>query len=428
MNQAPGHLEAYPDGDAGKVLVVHGSESVRESLCQRLREAGHEVIAAQTGEEALAALIGTDNSADLVIADLRAPGLDAPGLITRMKAVPVLAATPVIILAQSADADGVERCLTLGAEDYLLAPFSPTLLKAQVRDYLRIGAQRRQELRRAEREDLLKIDRDVQIARQIQVGFLPRELPQPVGWEIAARFYPARQVAGDFYDAFMLTQGRRVGLVIADVCDKGVGAALFMALVRSLIRAYAMQHYSLRWTDLLDDKLTSGAARSRAAPSTGTSALKNAMNLTNDYIAHNHADSNMFATTFFGVLDPISGILTYVNGGHNPPVIVGPQGIKSRLKPTGPAVGMLPDVDYRIAQATIEPGDILFTYTDGVTDTRAPNPGRELFSEKRMLALVEQPALTAVALLDRLDSALHTHMADADQFDDITMLAARRIG
>jgi sigma-B regulation protein RsbU (phosphoserine phosphatase) len=397
---------------------------VREALSRRLQEAGHTVIVAHDGNEAVAALTGKDDSPDLVIADLRAPGVDASGILARMKTDVVLAATPMIILSQQSDAEGVEQCLALGAEDYLFAPFSPTLLKAQVRDYLRIGAQRRQELRRAEREDLLKIDRDVQIARQIQAGFLPRELPQPTGWEIAARFYPARQVAGDFYDAFMLTQGRRVALVIADVCDKGVGAALFMALTRSLLRAYATQHYSLRWTDLLDDKLSSGAARARMAPSTGTSALKNAMDLTNDYIARNHAESNMFATTFFGVLDPVSGLLAYVNGGHNPPAIVGPNGIKARLKPTGPAVGMMPGVEYRIDQVKLEPGDMLFTFTDGVTDTRAPD--RELFSEKRMLALVEQPAPSATALLDRLDEALHAHMADADQFDDITMLAVRR--
>ena len=104
--------------------------------------------------------------------------------------------------------------------------------------------------------------------RKIQESFLPDVLPQPAGWEIAARFHPAREVAGDFYDSFQLTQGRRVALVIADVCDKGVGAALFMALFRSLYRAYSQQNYSMRWTAVMDEGFTPArAAAARASVS-----------------------------------------------------------------------------------------------------------------------------------------------------------------
>jgi phosphoserine phosphatase RsbU/P len=132
----------------------------------------------------------------------------------------------------------------------------------------------------------------------------------------------------------------------------------------------------------------------------------------------------MFATTFFAVLDPATGQLNYVNGGHNPPVLIGADGIKDRLKPTGPAPGILPNVDYHIGQAQMEPGDILFTFTDGVTD--AKNPAGQMFTEKRMLALIEPPAESARALLDRVDDAVRAHISTANQFDDITMLAARR--
>src|SRR5207249_4196054 len=106
------------------------------------------------------------------------------------------------------------------------------------------------------------------------------------------------------------------------------------------------------------------------------------------------------------------------------PVVLGPDGIKDRLKPTGPAPGMLPDVDYKLGQAQLEPGDSLFMFTDGVTD--AKNPVGELFTEKRMLALVAPPAESALDLLDRVDAALQEHIGTADQFDDITMLVARR--
>jgi sigma-B regulation protein RsbU (phosphoserine phosphatase) len=280
---------------------------------------------------------------------------------------------------------------------------------------------------------LLKLEHDMQIGRQIQRDFLPDEnkLPQPAGWEIAARFHAAREVAGDFYDAFLLSGGK-VGLVIADVCDKGVGPALFMALSRSLIRAFAEQHRPLGWMDsLANDRSTTVAGRSAERKrrqillSAGTSALL-AVKLTNDYIAQNHGDMNMFATLFFGVLDPTTGVLTYINGGHDPPAIVGPDGVvKARLLPTGPAVGMLPNMDFDIQQVTLDPGDLLMAFTDGVTDAR--NPDGERFTVEGLFSLLEQSDPSVVALLDRVEAALRAHIADADQFDDITMLAARRM-
>ncbi len=280
----------------------------------------------------------------------------------------------------------------------------------------------------AKREEaLLKIERDIQIGRDIQASFLPKTLPEVPGWELAAQFEPAREVAGDFYDAFPLNQGRRLGIVIADVCDKGVGAALFMALFRSLIRAFAQQHYSLRWMgDEETDFLSSPVAdRRRGIPSTGTTALKNAMSLTNNYIITNHGDTSMFATMFFGVLDPASGVLTYINGGHCPPWLFNEAGVKRRLTPTGPAVGMVPDVDFAIQQVTFAPGDMLLAFTDGVPEARDPDGA--FFTEARLRTLINNPmAATAKELVTRVLAQLTTHIGTAVQFDDITMLAVRR--
>jgi sigma-B regulation protein RsbU (phosphoserine phosphatase) len=193
-------------------------------------------------------------------------------------------------------------------------------------------------------------EHEMEIARQIQASFLPEELPQVPGWEMAARFQPARHVSGDFYDAFPLVQNRRLGLVIGDVCDKGVGAALFMALFRTLIRAFAQQHYALRWMGSLTEEgpgqpLDSGRP---VLPSIGTSALKNAVELTNDYIARTHGSTSMFATLFFGVLDPASGSLLFVNGGHEFPLLVNSTGVKERLATTGPALGLFEGVHFDI--------------------------------------------------------------------------------
>jgi serine phosphatase RsbU (regulator of sigma subunit) len=134
----------------------------------------------------------------------------------------------------------------------------------------------------------------------------------------------------------------------------------------------------------------------------------------------------MFATVFFGVLDSQTGSLTYINAGHDPPAIVSSAGVvKARLMPTGPAMGMLPDMDFDILQVTLESGDTLMTFTDGVTDAR--DPSGKLFSKEGLLSLLEQPAPSAAVLLDRIEASLRAHIADADQFDDITMLAVRRV-
>jgi phosphoserine phosphatase RsbU/P len=412
--------------DHGRVLVVLDNQLRRERLGRQIQESGFAVLSTSNTVEA--ATLVHDEEPDVVVVDAHAAPDGASCLLKSMQAEPTSATIPVIVLAPDGDSEVVQRCLDAGAEDFLYEPYSPSILKAQVREYVAISSRRRQDLRGFERESLLKLERDVQIARKIQESFLPSELPQPAGWEIAARFHPAREVAGDFYDSFQLTQGRRVALVIADVCDKGVGAALFMALFRSLYRAYSQQNYSMRWTDVMDEGFTRGkdgsSPRKRLAPQTGTVALKNAMNLTNDYLLRNHADANMFATTFFAVLDPATGQVNYVNGGHNPPVIIGPDGIKDRLKATGPAPGIVPDVDFQIGQTQMEPGDLLFAFTDGVTD--AKNPAGQLFTEKRMLALIEPPAESALDLLNRVDEELRAHISTALQFDDITMLAARR--
>lgn len=274
-----------------------------------------------------------------------------------------------------------------------------------------------------------KGERELQIGHKIQLDFLPETLPNVEGWEIAARFYPARDVAGDFYDAFLIGHGR-VGVVIADVCDKGVGAALFMSLFRSMLRILAQQNYSTGLFDVLSAspgkaKKAVQDTRSRL-PSIGTQALKNAMERTNTYIAETHFRTNMFATIFFGVLDPATGKLIYINGGHESPFICDAQGkIKERLKSTGPAVGVFPGADFRIEMTQLEPGDVLLGYTDGVPDAR--NPQHELYTEQQLCTLMEsEPPTSAIGVIDRIDAAVHNHIADTDPFDDITLIAVRR--
>jgi sigma-B regulation protein RsbU (phosphoserine phosphatase) len=261
------------------------------------------------------------------------------------------------------------------------------------------------------------LDAEMEKGKKIQRDFLPDQIPPIQGWEVAACFLPAKQVSGDFYDVFLLP-GNLVGLVIADICDKGVGSALFMALFRSLIRVFSgqinLQGLTLPSSGIGGPYLT-GAHQYRAL---------HAVSLTNDYIAAEHGEEGMFATLFFGVLDPRNGKMAYVNGGHEPVLIVNRSDVKERLKATGPAVGMSPESQYEVKRIVIEPGDILIGYTDGVTE--ALSTENEFFTKKQFFRILENPAPTATKLIEQIKGELDNHVGGAPQFDDITMLAVHR--
>ncbi len=247
-------------------------------------------------------------------------------------------------------------------------------------------------------------ERDLEIGRQIQSGFFPETLPSVPGWEVATHFHAARQVAGDFYDVFKLKGSDMVAFIIADVCDKGVGAALFMVLFRSLLRAFSGMQV---------DKQN---VRER---------LLNTIIRTNNFIAEYHGKSNMFATMFFGVLDPHTGTLHYVNGGHEPPIVLDKAGdIVQRLMPTGPAVGMFADLEFRVEQVNLREGDVLIGFTDGTTDAR--NLYGEQFGEGRMLKTIAAPWTSVFSMLFELNTNLRRHIGEQPQFDDITLLSLRR--
>jgi len=252
------------------------------------------------------------------------------------------------------------------------------------------------------------LEHEFEIGRDIQASFLPEILPQPKGWEIAASLRSAREVAGDFYDVFELTKGK-IGLVIADVCDKGLGAALFMTLFRSLIRVVA--------------SIDSYSHAEIAGRFSAETQLKNAILITNNYIAETHGSKGMFATLFFGILDVHTGSLTYINGGHLPPVLINKHGKKKFLTPTGPAVGAIPDAEYVTTKVSFEIEDILFAYTDGLTDTT--NPAGDNLSVEELIPLFSgDQALTSV--LTEIYKQHELFSVGAQRQDDITLLAVRR--
>jgi serine phosphatase RsbU (regulator of sigma subunit)/anti-sigma regulatory factor (Ser/Thr protein kinase) len=404
----------------GHLLVIDSFQDPCTPISQHLINLGYTVTCVENGQIALDLM--QQHQIEMVLLDLPMQDRSAEEFIKGMKADNALRGIPLIILADPDQLEEAERCIKLGAEDYIVLPFSLVVLKARVSANLE-----RQRVRISEQtlKETMKYERDMQIGQKIQLGFLPERLPQPPGWEIVALFEPTHEVAGDFYDSFTLPNNH-VSLIMGDVCDRGITTALFMALFRSLLRAFTQQDYSARLLDRLNEDLKDGSSleQRRIFPSVDSLALKNAIGLTNNYILNNHASTNMFATIFFGILDPISGMLIYINAGHVPPLIVNQGKVKARLKPTGLALGIMPDVDYEIQQTQLDPGDTLLIYTDGVIE--AKNPSGQSFGSMELLELLEKPNLSATDLLSQIETNLRAHMAGAAQVDDIITLAVRR--
>ena len=260
-----------------------------------------------------------------------------------------------------------------------------------------VGAQVAIAIERARLYDLsqaqrARMERELETARTVQAGLLPRPLPAIPGFGLAADWRSAREVAGDFYDVFALPDGRW-GMVIADVSDKGAPAALYMAMTRSLIRA--------TWDN--------------------TSSPAEALMQVN-HVLCTQTSVEMFVTVFYAMLDPTTRTLTYANAGHNPPIIrrAAAPGAIEQLPLGGLLIGMFEDV--RLADSTIslEPGDALVAYTDGVTD--AKNPEHEFYDVGRLVTAIAAAPATAPALLAHVTADLDAFTRDAPQPDDITVL------
>jgi sigma-B regulation protein RsbU (phosphoserine phosphatase) len=269
----------------------------------------------------------------------------------------------------------------------------------------------------------LALDQELESCRQIQKSFLPRQLPSLPNWNIEEFFFPANRVSGDFYDVFMLPGGY-LSFVIGDVCDKGVGSALFMALFRSLIRIFSGQAQLSRSLINTQTQIVGGACDETSIRQYNQIDALRTVALTNDYIAQEHSEMSMFATLFFGVLDPKDGNLIYINGGHENAFIIDKNGIRESLTQTGQAVGMFPQAKFEYKQIQLKPGDILFAYTDGVIDARSPEDER--FTKKRLISILSQSADSALELMERIGTSLFDHIGKAPQEDDITMLTLQR--
>jgi serine phosphatase RsbU (regulator of sigma subunit) len=210
-------------------------------------------------------------------------------------------------------------------------------------------------------------------------------------------------------------------MVVGDVCDKGVGAALFVALFRSLIRASA-------------DPVGGGAlqmiggrrtlVRQSLESATPADLLTRVAGFTNDYIARLHGRTNMFATVFMAALDPMTGYFDYLNAGHEPALVIAQDGSTLALKPTGPALGLMPEQTFATGQGQLYRDQCLFAFTDGLAEAR--NPAGEAFGNERLQAALRASGSSADQVVRGVVAAVRTFIGTAEPHDDLTLLAATR--
>src|SRR5688572_14153784 len=328
------------------------------------------------------------------------PIMDGFTVLEKVKANPEIRNIPIIVISANNDLQNMVKGIELGAEDYLPKPFEPTLLKARIQSSLE-----KKHLRDLQDLYLKSLENELNIARDIQKEFLPAELPKVQGWEIASYFKAAKEVAGDFYDAFILPDGN-LAFVVADVCGKGIGAALYMTLFRSLIRATTTNESA---SDLI----------------TPAQRLQHSISLTNNYVAETHETANMFATVFIGILEPKSGKLSYINGGNEPALIVGKDGnVHTELTRTGSAIGAISQATFTVKEITLADDDVLIAFTDGIPDTQ--NIKGEFFGKNGMLEILRTKNTNATSLVNNIEKSLQEFNGSAEQFDDITLMAIKK--
>ncbi len=394
-----------------RALLVGRSMADAAPLVQQLIGEGYLVLAEVDLDRALSRLRSARFA--FILVDTEGAGPGGQEFIATLRADSQLESLPVLVTSRSDDMEVIERFLEGGADDYLPRVFGSAVLRVRVNAALdRRRLQEGQNFRR-----------EMSVARTIQRDFLPEALPDVGGLELEAALRPARDVSGDFYDCFLLSSGEVI-LVVGDVCDKGVGSALFMALFRSLIRASAdpvgggaIQMIGGRHTMVMQ-------AIQSASPA---DLLTRVAGFTNDYIARLHGRTNMFATVFLASIEPYSGELVYVNAGHEPALIIAPDGsVVEELRPTGPALGMLPDSRFTAVTRTLERGHSLLAFTDGLVEAHSPTG--EVYASRRLRdLLLAQPGRSASELVHAVLDAVQTFGGHSEPHDDLTMMAARLV-
>ena len=384
-----------------KILSVDDENDLELLLTQyfrrKIRKGEYEFSFAHNGLEALTMLL-KNKDYDIILSDINMPEMDGLTMLTKINEMQNPALKCIMVSAYG-DMGNIRQAMNSGAFDFATKPIdlddlSVTIEKAiEQIQYIKTMQQ--------EHNQLESIKGDLAVAREIQQAILPRIFPPfPENTEeldIAASMNAAKDVGGDFYDFFRIDEDR-IGFVIADVSGKGVPAAIFMAVSRTLIRATGIR----------------GVIPSEC------------ITYSNELLAKESANF-MFVTVFYGIYNIKTGEVTYTNAGHNPPYLMKADGTIEQLPLSKDiVVGALDDFQFSEEKLQLEHGDTLLLYTDGVTE--ATNVNNEEFGEKRLEETLKDAAhQNCQQIINAVKANVNSFAGEAEQSDDITLLAIKRL-
>jgi sigma-B regulation protein RsbU (phosphoserine phosphatase) len=384
-----------------KILVVDDETDlevlIRQKFRKQIRDNEYDFTFAQNGVEALSK-IADQPDIGLVLSDINMPEMDGLTLLHRINELKNPALKAVIVSAYG-DMDNIRIAMNRGAFDFLTKPIDFNDLETTIAKTLEQLAVLRQATK--DREQLLSVRNDLNTAARIQQSILPQTFPpfpDRTEFDIYAKMTPAKEVGGDFYDFFFIDHDR-LAFVIGDVSGKGVPAAIFMAVSRTLLKAIA--------TQVVNPGESLRRINSMLIP---------------------ESSGRMFVTIFYGVLNTRTGEVQFSFGGHNPPYIKRKDGPVERINhESGFLLGMLDDMEYDVHKIVLHPGDTILLYTDGVTE--AMNAREELFEESRLESSLQRlNGAPLKEMLEGINADLMQFAAGAPQADDITMLALQYNG
>ena len=379
-----------------KILSVDDELDLEVLLTQyfrrKIRKGEYEFAFAHNGLEALKILLEHPDF-DIILSDINMPEMDGLTLLTKINEMRNPALKCIMVSAYG-DMENIRTAMNRGAFDFTTKPIDMEDLERTIEKAIEQIAF----VKAAQQEhtQLEAIQYDLNVAREIQQSILPKHFPpfpQYNEFDIYATMEAAKAVGGDFYD-FFLIDDNHLGFVVADVSDKGIPAAIFMAISRTVIRATALRQLS---------------------PAV---CLKES----NELLCRESANT-MFVTVFYAILSIHTGEVVYCNGGHNRPVLIRQNGVVSMLPLTGGmALGVVPEAVYGEKTMQLLPGDSLFLYTDGINE--AMDAANNLYGDSRLVETCGQMAgRTPRAMVETMASSVGSFVNGAQPSDDITMLA-----
>lgn len=381
--------------DRMKIMVVDDEVDleplIRQKFRRQIRSGEYEFVFAHNGLEALSKLIEHPDIG-VILSDINMPEMDGLTLLLKLKELKNPSLKTVVVSAYG-DMDNIRTAMNRGAFDFLTKPINFEDLEITIQKTIdEILIQRSAMM---EHNQLISIQCDLHVAREIQQGILPQTFPpfpERKDFGIFATMIAAKEIGGDFYD-FFLIDNHKLGIVIGDVSGKGIPAAIFMAVSRTLIRATGLK----------------GMAPGEC------------LQYANKLLC-NESVSGMFVTVFYGIMNTLTGELEYANAGHNPPYLLKNDGTCQQIPSAGNTVmGFFDHLTFETMSLTLQPGEGVLLYTDGVTE--AFSLSNEIYGEQRLESLITSGiAKSPETIVRAINEDVNRFGSGIPQSDDITML------